>query len=1036
MITVKAQRMTTSESGGGGATVAAVARTVVLVVEDDPTLQLELSKALASSTTGHEVLLASSKTAAMLILDERHVDAIVLDSSLPDADPVHTLAELHLRPSPPPVVVLSDTISERAIVDAMKHGAADYVRKGADLAITLGVVVDRAIESAGLRERLRTQERQYQDLIEASNDAIYILVGQRFRYVNQRFAELFGYSVDDLTDPDLDYQSLIAPESRPLVAERGRRMRANEPLPSRYEFEAVRRDGTHFDVEVSVSYIHYDGAPAVLGILTDITARKAYEKTLLRKNHELSVLNAISEATTRARDLAQILEDVVERIIELLEVDAAGIAILEPDRRQFSSMHYRGASETFVREMKVRGTEAPLLRLVLETQRMQILPDLLAEPRFATIPAAREGFRSALGLPLVSHGRCSGVITVFTRKPRAFSDDEIHLFIALSRQITVAIENARLYKKAQEGIARLQALSEIARAIGSTLEVEGVFRILGDRLQTIVPYRRISLNIIRRDGQGFSVRTIDRPDPGQAAVVRLHEPLNVGIASTYIRALEKGTTLLVTPSELPSTGVEPAKGRAISERAHPALPDQTSLSAIVPIIADNTPLGVIVVSTDEATGFRERDLDLLRDLAAHMAISLKNARVFHDLERAYRELRDTKDRLVRSEKLQGLGEMAAGVAHDFNNVLSAILGRAQMLKVMLHDEQMLKSVRVIEKAALDGAGTVRRIQEFAKERSEGEFVQVRINPLVRDAVDMTTTRVNDLGIDIDMQVELGEAGWVLGNPTELREVLTNLIHNAIDAMPHGGRLSIRTGTLPLGDREPAEVTGSLCDQVWFEVEDTGIGMDEETQRKIFDPFFTTKGTRGTGLGLSVSYGIVQRHKGEFSLRSKRGAGTTIRVLFPAGETLEDDFSPREISNLTPLPQQILVTAPRPEVARILVIDDDSAVRDVLADILRTAAHHVVAAASGAEGLELFRAEPFDLVFTDLGMPGMNGWEVAQGIKALSPKTPVGLITGWGSSLDDAKIKDRGVDLIVSKPFRYNQVLELVTEAMALRGRIG
>lgn len=978
----------------------------ILLVEDNPEHQELASRAFAEHRSDVRLIVAHSGEAALHLLSTHAVHAVILDDTLPDTDTLMLISRIRLRREPPPVIILAERPSERGAVEAMKRGASDYLVKSSESMPALPVMVDRAIETASLVERVRTSERQYRDLLESSNDAIYILVGTRFSYVNGRFSELFGFSSEDLIDSDFDYTSLIAPESQPLVAERARRMRDNQPLPSRYEFEAIRRDGSRFDVEVSVAYITYDGAPAVLGILNDITARKAYEKTLLRKNHELSVLNAVAEATTRARDLAQILEGVVERIIELLEVDAAGICILEHERRAFASLHYRGVSETFVRDAKNRGPDDGLIKTVLDAQRMQIVRDLSSDPRTAGGGAHREGFRSALSLPMIMHQRCSGVITVFTKKTRVFSDDDVHLFVALSRQIAVAIENARLYKKAQEGIARLQALSEIARAIGSTLEVEGVFRIVGERLQSIVPYRRISLNILRRDNAGFSVRTIDRPEPGQQAIVRLLEPIAFASGSAYARALDSHTTILVPI-------------------------DPHTVSAVVPIVADNTSVGVFVVTADEQPGFRERDLDLLRDLAAHMAISLKNARVFQDLERAYRDLRDTKDKLVRSEKLQGLGEMAAGVAHDFNNVLSAILGRAQMLKVTIKDDNVLKSVRVIEKAALDGAGTVRRIQEFAKEKSEGDFVLVHINPLVRDAVDLSTTRVNDLGIDIDLQVELGEAGAVLGNPSELREVLTNLIYNAIDAMPHGGRLAVRTGRVEMADRtsrNPQE-RSDVKDMVWFEVEDTGVGMDEETQNKIFDPFFTTKGQRGTGLGLSVSYGIVQRHRGEFLVKSRRGAGSRIRVLFP----LEGDTAAGFNGNLTPLPQTIEKSGP--EVARILVIDDDNAVRDVLADILRTGGHHVVAAANGSEGLELFKQNELDLVFTDLGMPGMNGWEVAQGIKLLSPTTPVGLITGWGSSLDDSKVKEKGVDLIVSKPFRYNQVLDLVAEAMELKGRL-
>jgi CheY-like chemotaxis protein len=203
---------------------------------------------------------------------------------------------------------------------------------------------------------------------------------------------------------------------------------------------------------------------------------------------------------------------------------------------------------------------------------------------------------------------------------------------------------------------------------------------------------------------------------------------------------------------------------------------------------------------------------------------------------------------------------------------------------------------------------------------------------------------------------------------------------------------------------------------------------------MFNPFFTTKGTRGTGLGLSVSDSIVQRHRGEFDVWSEKGAGTRIRVWLPV-ENADHTRGPA-----APRPPSVprgSAAPPEPgKNARILVIDDDDAVLDVLADILRTGEHEVVAARSGEDGLARFKSGWFDLVFTDLGMPGMNGWEVAAGVKALRPGTPVGLITGWGASLDEKRMRDRGVDLIVSKPFRYHDVLALVSEAMQLRERSG
>ncbi|MEQ8277322.1 MAG: response regulator [Deltaproteobacteria bacterium] len=970
-------------------------RRTILLIEAESGHRARTIEVIEAEVPDMQVVPVSTGDEAIRYLATHPVAGVVLDDAVMDA--IALLDEIRLEPEAPPVVMITDRLDETVALEAMQRGAVDVLVKNSASDRTLPLIIDRAIATQALHDQLRDANLQFRGLVERSNDAFYILVGDRFRYVNQRFAELFGYTTAEILAPQMSYDRLVAPESQPMVAERSR-LRSKQPLPTRYEFRGQRKDGSTFDLEVSVSYIEFDGEPAVLGIPTDITGRKAYERTLLRKNHELSVLNAVAAAITEVRDLGAILEGVVERLIELLGVDAAGIWILDDAGTKFASVHCRGASETFIREMRTRTAEDGVLGLALVTRELQRIEDIHEDERIQHGAASHEGFRSAVALPLISHDRPSGVVTVFTREPRQFLPEDISLFTAVARQIAVAIENARLYKKASEGVDRLQALSEIARAIGSTLDVEGVFRIVGERLQRLVPYRRASLIILRRDDTHASVRTIDRPSPGEDLVVRLHEPIDVQTIRPYRRALESKQVAVVEPGKM--------------QLQHPSGPDVKWWSAAVPIVADHAAVGVFVVSSDER--FRQRDLDLLGDLAAHMAISLKNARVFSDLEGAYRDLSDAKDRLVRSEKLQSLGEMAAGVAHDFNNVLSAILGRAQMLRVMIRDPEMRKSLKVIEKAALDGAGTVRRIQEFAKEKAEGELVEVHLNPIVRDAVDLTTTRVNDMGIDIDLQVSLGEVGPVKGNATELREVLTNLIHNAIDAMPHGGRLAIRT------DAE--------AERAWFEVEDTGIGMDEETKNKVFDPFFTTKGTRGTGLGMSVSYGIVQRHKGEIAVRSKRGQGSTIRVLLPMTQG-DLTYGPHE--GLTPLPQ--LEESPNPSnAARILVIDDDVAVRDVLADILRSGAHEVVAVGSGAEGLARFADGQFDVVFTDLGMPGMNGWEVAQSIKAKSPRTPVGLITGWGSTIDEDELSTKGVDLVVAKPFRYDQVLQLVTDVMGSR----
>jgi CheY-like chemotaxis protein len=250
----------------------------------------------------------------------------------------------------------------------------------------------------------------------------------------------------------------------------------------------------------------------------------------------------------------------------------------------------------------------------------------------------------------------------------------------------------------------------------------------------------------------------------------------------------------------------------------------------------------------------------------------------------------------------------------------------------------------------------------------------------------------------------------MGNPSEVREVLTNIIFNAVDAMSKGGKLTITT-------QPQAE------DWVEVRIADTGIGMTEEVKRRVFDPFFTTKGVTNSGLGMSVSYGIIKRHGGEILIESELQKGTTFIIHLPTGYGQEEAV-------VKGFP--VLKESRR---ARILVIDDEDSVRDILSRMLKTKGHKVVVAPNGEEGIERFRSEPFDLVFTDLGMPKLSGWDVGKTIKEMNPKTPIAMITGWGVELDREKLDESGIDLVISKPFNFNQVIDLVSEAMELKGKM-
>jgi CheY-like chemotaxis protein len=299
-------------------------------------------------------------------------------------------------------------------------------------------------------------------------------------------------------------------------------------------------------------------------------------------------------------------------------------------------------------------------------------------------------------------------------------------------------------------------------------------------------------------------------------------------------------------------------------------------------------------------------------------------------------------------------------------------------------------------------------------RRDKEFISVSLNEIITEVVNITQPRWKDQpqkkGIQVELTTQLGDIPRIMGNPSELREVLTNIIFNAVDAMPKGGTLTVAT--------QP-----QTEDWVEVRIADTGIGMTEEVRKRVFDPFFTTKGVTNSGLGMSVSYGIIKRHGGEILIESEPGRGTIFILHLPTGYG-EEEVVRKEV---TPVKE--------PRQARILVIDDEDSVRDILSRVLKTKGHQVVVASNGEEGIERFRSEPFDLVFTDLGMPKLSGWDVGKTIKGINPKVPIAMITGWGVELDREKLSESGIDLIVSKPFNFDQVIHLVSEAMELKERM-
>jgi len=718
----------------------------------------------------------------------------------------------------------------------------------------------------------------------------------------------------------------------------------------------------------------------------------------VRRLEEQKTLYSISQEIASRLELKVILQKIIESAIAILRVESGAIALWDNQKQNYALAIVHGLSDSLI------GIEFPLSSSGVVGEVIGRKTPVLYQDYDQHPNRMRElehyHFKEVLGVPLIVREMIIGAMVVSTADPyKHFQQSEIDLLFNFAHQAAIAIGNTKLYEDSLAKIKQLTTLYEIGKTLSSTLDLDELLKKALGLLKEQWGYPLCVIFFLDREKDELYIKELTGRDFEEVKEMRFRAGID-GIAAWTAKTGE--------PLYVSDVSKDP--------RHIQGLPEVRS-EATFPLKVRNQLIGVLDIGSSKLTGFDEEDLKVLSSFASQVSISIENAQLFSDLKKTLKELKQAQDQIVQAEKLRAMGEMASGVAHDFNNVLAAILGNVELILLQLdhlRPEEVRERLRIIEQSSKDGAETVRRIQEFTGVKRDMEFTLLSPNEIIETVISITEPRWKDQaqkkGTPIELIKKLEEVPPILGNPSELREVFTNIIFNAIDAMPEGGQLSISTQPQTDG-------------RVEVRISDTGIGMTEEVKKRVFDPFFTTKGVTNSGLGMSVSYGIIRRHRGEILIESEVGRGTTFILHLPIGFGERD----REEKVLKPIKEV------RP--ARILVIDDEDSVREILSEILKVKGHQVVIASDGEEGIERFKNEPFDLVFTDLGMPKISGWEVGKAIKGMNPKVPIVMITGWGMELNREKMSESGIDLVVSKPFQFDQVVALVSEAMDLKERM-
>jgi len=562
-------------------------------------------------------------------------------------------------------------------------------------------------------------------------------------------------------------------------------------------------------------------------------------------------------------------------------------------------------------------------------------------------------------------------------------------------------------QRVQLHLARIGLLDQITRAIAERHDMDSVMRVVVLRLEHDLP-------------ADFAwVATCD-PEPTELTVAACG--LTSWAAAVEL-GLQQGATVM-----LENTGLGSCVDGAILDISDAADHDAPMLRGLAilglrsilatPLRVGDQALGVLLVARRGVGSFSGGEGEFLRTLGEHVALAAHHARLYDKLQRAYDDLRATQAAITQQERLQALGQMASGIAHDINNALSPIVGYADLLLTMdkTLSPQSRNFVRTIGLAADDIAQIVGRLKEFYRQRDANQpLARVDPNRIVQQVIDLTRARWRDMpqqeGIVIEVRTDLQtELPPVRGIEAELREALTNLLLNAVDAMPRGGVITLRTV--------------ALAAHLAIDVQDTGQGMDAETLHHCLEPFYTTKGERGTGLGLAMVFGVMQRHDGDITVESERGVGTTMRLLLPVATGLLAPEAVELEASLPPLPR-----------LRILCIDDEPLLRGLLQEMLEREGHDVEVQDGAHSGLAaLLRSTalgtPFDIVITDLGMPYIDGREVARMVKAGQPKTGVILLTGWGTHLGPDDKLPAHVDVALAKPPKVGQVREALRKVLA------
>ena len=812
----------------------------------------------------------------------------------------------------------------------------------------------------------------------------------------------------------------MLPATRPLSI-------AMQPAPPPHWVSTLPLQAEPAPREVDVALL---SGSVLLGVLTLITHLPlvTHERELLNelgrdigqvieRNRLISSLYVANERNTlfarivgmirQSLNVHELINDVAVTLGRGMNIDFCTIGLQEQGDLQLHGLY--STEPSFEHQTAAEALLKNELQNAIAERKHCIINDIRHDDQLgATTRTALQSLNitAIVWIPLQENSQWLGVICVYKlHRPHRWSLDELRLLTDVADQMALALRQTSLYEAERQRRRELETLQEIIRSISGELSLTALCQNVAHKLIDVFHISAVAILMWNNSHDEMHV-------VAAAGFSPRYVPNLVMAAQTVKYWLERFPP--PTPLYIADVRHDPVLGgdSVFAEGL-------TSLFA-QPLMVDGAFSGWLqMYNRATVREWNDEQMHLVVSIAQQIAQAIHAARLYEkehvlrtDAEQSYNNLRavlteleNTRERLLQSEKLRSLGELASGVAHDFNNLLASILGNTQLLLLDEAADERREALHMIERAAKDGAVTVRRIQEYARSSETVYNDVVNLSEVVTVGLEFTRPSWRDgaqqRGIALEIVIDLTPV-YVLGSEAELREVFVNLLVNAVDALPSGGTITVSSGI--------------KNDWAFFSVTDSGKGISAENRARIFDPFFTTKPIgEGTGMGLAVALSIIQRHRGTLHVDNIKPHGARFIAIMPRHYPEVVEASP--------------VVVAKTSTQSILVVDDEASIRQMVARVLSHDKHVVTVADSGAHALELLRERDFDIIISDLGMPGINGWELLAQARSLHPTIATVLMTGWGYQYETDMAQSRGVDMVLPKPFEMQELRKAIADLL-------